>query len=652
MKRNWIYFPFAGLVAVALLVWVAKQAFKSGEKPSVSQAATQPAEPPATKATSTLPRTATPAVEMHRFPGVVGPTNFTQILPPTPTDWRRYSTGGTNRLAILLTDTDSAWLGLAHGLRTIGVPFLLTTNTAQALAHRVVLAYPEISGRVLAASDLRALAAHPRTGGTLIAANVLGGGLEGIFGFQQAAPSRQHYEIGFPTQHPLTAGFTHPRERVIRVAEPINPAAVAGTHHYTQPAVPPLAIYEDGTAAILLRPWEAGYACALGFDPGYLLLLGYNNREEGIARSYVNQFEPSLDVLLRLFKELYRTTAPAPVTLGTVPFGRQLPVLITHDVDYNRSLTNALAYAEFEASVGVRATYFVQVKYLRDFNDTAFFDNTAPPILQRLRALGHELASHTVCHSKVFSRFPLGTGAERYPDYQPFVRTPILTIGGSVLGELRTSKFLLEKFGGQEIVSFRPGHLQNPYSLPQALVATGYRHSSSVTANDSLTHLPFQLNYDRAHTAETPIFEFPVTIEDEELPPLGQRVQAALDVARELARYGGLMNVLIHPDITGHKLQFERDFIAALKPVAWFGTVNDFASWWAARNEVTVDVELSANFAAVTLTAPRPLDGLPLQIPTGWRLQSVEPAGLKVTPVDTGLVLDQVPPSARLFFRR
>jgi len=648
VKRNWIYFPFAGLVAVALLVWVAKQAFKPGEGPPVEK----PTETPASKVGPARVPTTTPAVEMHRFPGVVGPTNASHIAPPVPADWRRYGAGGTNRLAILLTDTGSAWLGLAHGLRSIGVPFLFTTNTARALQHRVVLAYPEISGRVLTASELRALAAHPRTGGTLIAANVLGGGLENIFGFAQAVPSKAHYEIGFPAQHPLTASFTHPRERVIRVAEPKNPAAVAGTHHYTQPAVPPLAIYEDGTAAILLRPWEAGYACALGFDPGYLLLLGHNNREEGIARAYVNQFEPSLDVLLRLFKELYRAATPAPVTLGTVPFGRQLPVLITHDVDYNRSLTNALAYAEFEASVGVRATYFVQVKYLRDFNDTAFFNDTAPPILQRLRALGHELASHTVCHSKVFSRFPLGTGTERYPDYQPFVRTPILTIGGSVLGELRASKFLLEKFGGQEIVSFRPGHLQNPYSLPQALVATGYRHSSSVTANDSLTHLPFQLNYDRRSAAETPIFEFPVTIEDEEQPPLGQRVQAALDVARELARYGGLMNVLIHPDITGHKLQFERDFVTALKPVAWFGTVNDFASWWAARNEVAVDVELSANFAAVTLTAPQPLNGLPLQVPAGWRLQLTEPASLKTTPAENGLVLDQVPAHARLVFRR
>ncbi|NBV24702.1 MAG: hypothetical protein EBS05_22625 [Proteobacteria bacterium] len=569
-----------------------------------------------------------------------------------PADWRGYGAGGTNRLAVLLTDTNSAWLGLAHGLRSFGVPFVVTTSAARALTHRVVLIYPELAGSSFTVPELRALASHPRTSGTLIAANVLGGGMEEVFGFRSAVPSQRHYEIGFPTAHPFTAGFTHPRERVIRVASPENPAAIAGKYHYTEPSAPPLAIYEDGSAAVLLKPWEAGYACALGFDPGYLLLVGYNIREEGIARSYVNQFEPSLDVLLRLLKELYTAASPAPVTLGTVPFGRQLPVLITHDVDFNRSLTNALDYAEFEANAGIKATYFIQVKYLRDFNDTAFFNDTAPPVLQRLRELGHELASHTVCHSKVFSKFPPGTGTERYPDYQPFVRTPILTIGGSVLGELRVSKFLLEHFGGQEIVSFRAGHLQNPWSLPQSLVATGYRHSSTVTANNALTHLPFQLNYDRALRAETPVFEFPITIEDEKPPLMGERVQAALDVARELARYGGLMNVLIHPDITGHKLQFERDFVTALKPVAWFGTVNDFATWWNARNAVAVDVELSTHYAAVTLMAPLPLNGLPLNLPAGWQFQNTTPEGLKVSQSGNTLVIDQLPTKTRLIFRR
>ena len=323
MKRNWLYFGFAGVVAVMLLLWTADQALETVLEPDPGQ--------PASSGTA-LPD-GMPAREVLPFPTLRGPLHGTSVPPPIPTAWQRYGTGGTNRLAVLLTKTDSAWLGLAHGLRAVGVPFLVTTNTQQALAHCVVFVYPELSGAVLDGPAIRALAAHPRTGGTLIAANVLGGGLEELFGFREVVASSSHYEIGFATQHALTAGFTHPHERVIRVAEPSNPSAVAGKRHYTAPTVPPLAVYEDGTAAILLRPWEAGYACALGFDPGYLLTIGYHNREEGIARAYVNQFEPSLDVLLRLFKELYTATAPLPVTLGTVPFGRKLPVVITHDVD-------------------------------------------------------------------------------------------------------------------------------------------------------------------------------------------------------------------------------------------------------------------------------------------------------------------------------
>jgi len=43
------------------------------------------------------------------------------------------------------------------------------------------------------------------------------------------------------------------------------------------------------------------------------------------------------------------------------------------------------------------------------------------------------------------------------------------------------------------VVSFRPGHLSYPFALPQALQATGFAFSSSVTAGNALSHLPFRL---------------------------------------------------------------------------------------------------------------------------------------------------------------
>src|SRR5262249_39203755 len=133
--------------------------------------------------------------------------------------------------------------------------------------------------------------------------------------------------------------------------------------------------------------------------------------------------------------------------------------------------------------------------------------------------------------------------------------------------------------GQKEILSFRPGHLSNPYALPEALEGTGFRFSSSVTANNSLTHLPFQLNDDRAHLAETAIFEFPITIEDEAKPPIGERLQEAIDLARKLSGYGACYIVLIHTNTLGHKFDFERSLVSAIRDFSWFGSLSDFGKW-------------------------------------------------------------------------
>jgi len=103
---------------------------------------------------------------------------------------------------------------------------------------------------------------------------------------------------------------------------------------------------------------------------------------------------------------------------------------------------------------------------------------------------------------------PLGSGRERYPRYRPFVESVSRVRGASVLGELRVSRFLLEQLAGARVVSFRPGRLSYPFSLPQALQATGYRYSSSITANTVLTHLPYQLTHDRADSALQPVTDY------------------------------------------------------------------------------------------------------------------------------------------------
>ncbi len=560
-----------------------------------------------------------PEQDFHRFPGVSGPSHVTVVPPNVPTSWSTYGQGSDSRLAILLTDPDSCWLGLAHGLKSIGVPFRITRDVREALSHQTVLVYPIISGKVFKPEELQALAEFPKAGGTLIGVQVLGGGLNQVFGFREAVASRQRYDLTLAATDPLLAELSDPQERTLRIGVREKHLEVMGTYGYTD-ATTPLVRFDDGTAAVTQMIYGRGRAYAIGVDLGFLLSKGYNNRGDELVRTFDNQFDPTLDVWLRLLKSIYRTAEERAITLGTVPFGKSLSVMLTHDVDFTQSIKNAVDYAEYEKSQGVVGTYFIQVKYIRDYNDDIFFNDEGVRYLARLSELGMELGSHTIAHSKVFDQFPLGTGREAYPSYAPFVKSRRTALNASLLGELRVSKFLIDHFSGQTIVSFRPGELSNPFGLPQALLATGFRFSSTATANNSLTHLPYQLTYDRLRDGEVEVFEFPVTIEDEELPKLGDRLPQALELAGKLSRYGGSVVVLIHPNVLDHKLAFEKGFVEGVRPYAWFGSVGEFGRWWAARNQVQVDVARDLAGMRVTLTVPSPVAGLTIEVPNGWEL--------------------------------
>lgn len=555
------------------------------------------------------------------YPGVAGPEQRTVVPAAEPAQWTAYAGGGDSRLSVLLTDPESSWLGLAHGLKAAGIPFTITTDYRDSLRHRAILVYPRISGAVLASDALQALAAVPREGGTLIGVNVLGGGLQEVFGFREAVAARDRSRLIWQNGDEAPG---NDRETVLPLGSADGTLDPVGTYAYEGSRHTPLARYDDGSAAIVGRAIGSGHAYAIGIDPGELLLKGQNFRAAALARSYVNDYEPALDVLMRFIARLYRQAEPRAVLLRPVPDGRDLAVVIGHDVDYTDSLANSLEYARIEREAGISATYFIQTKYMRDWNDRVILDEAGPGILSDLSAMGMELASHGVSHSLVFADFPLGSGDEAYPAYRPFVRSAATTLGGTILGELRVSRFLIEELSGAApVVSFRPGHLANPEALPQALAATGYRYSSAVTANASLTHLPFRLKHHRGSTAEVPVYEFPVTIEDEHAPPLGGRLPEAIALARRIARHGGLCMVLIHPDVLGHKLDFERRFIEAVRDFSWFGTLADYGAWWAARDAVEIDVSAHGGELAVSVTAPAPVRDLTLDLPPGARLADV-----------------------------
>ncbi|MEQ1681884.1 MAG: hypothetical protein ABL950_14925, partial [Nitrospira sp.] len=112
-------------------------------------------------------------------------------------------------------------------------------------------------------------------------------------------------------------------------------------------------------------------------------------------------------------------------------------------------------------------------------------------------------------------------------------------------------------------------------------------------------------------------------------------------VARQISQYGGLCVVLIHPNILDHKLAFEKGFVEGVRSFAWFGSVGQFGDWWAARDQVGIEVVRMAGHFRVELTIPRALSGLTLEVPVGWQVKS---RGSSVTGITQQGTIVTLPP--------
>lgn len=564
-----------------------------------------------------------PETNFYRFPDIKGPMEKSTIPQPINISWRNYHINAPSAFAIFLTDTASDWIGLVHGLKNIGIPVFVTNNVQEAIQHKTVLAYPLISGKVLSKDELQLLASIPRNGGNLIGVNVYGGGLNEVFGFDSVISGNTRNELLMTSNENFVAAtndFNLPQERNIRLTNSVDYPDEMPTNGYVNARTPLISYKEDNTAFLCFKDYGEGKAYAFGLDLGNYFLRYMNERGFNAYRTYANQYDPGMDVMLRILKNIYRGSNDA-VTLGTVPFNKDFSLVLTHDVDYTKSILNAVTYARMEKELGVKATYFIQTKYIKDWNDDIFFTQATIGYLNSIRQMGMEIASHSISHSRVFSKFELGTGAEYYPRYSPFVQEQLITYNGSIMGELRVSKFLLEKLvSNVNVVSFRPGHLQYPFALPQALTAANYKYSSSVTSNNVQTHLPYIQMYNRGFSAETEIVEIPITIEDELGLPMLQRLDSTIAISRALSAYGGVMNVLIHTDTLGSKLEFERRLLVAVKDKAWVGTIQELGYWWHARNQIMMSVEKKGSLFEVTIENPsgQAVEGITLQIPLSW----------------------------------
>ena len=99
----------------------------------------------------------------------------------------------------------------------------------------------------------------------------------------------------------------------------------------------------------------------------------------------------------------------------------------------------------------------------------------------------------------------------------------------------------------------------------------------------------------------------------------GWQAEEAVELAEKLARYGASYVMLLHPNEVDHKYRFLEQILPRLKPFAWFGTMSQYGSWWAARDKVEVDVLAQRGQIVLNVQAQEPIKDLVFELPTGLR---------------------------------
>ena len=536
-------------------------------------------------------------------------------------------------------------LALVHSLKEMGIPFFITRDLRQVLGHRLVILYPSVDAHTFTQTQADQLTTFVRQGGFIFAQNVFWGGLQNLFGFRSFTPSRKRYHLAFSaTKDPVTKYLNRPEERETQLGSDHFPEIIWSNGYVPALGAEVLAHFDDGSAALLANSFGKGKVYLLGLSLLDVVLRNQNNRDYEAQRHYVNTFEPGADVWLLVLRAWYEAYGEDWVRLSTIPGGQRSAMLLSHDVDWENSFAPGLDFARIEKTNHASSTFFIQTKYVDDANSKAFFFEPNLNILRQLKAGGSTVGSHSIIHSRGFNKFELGSGHETYSSYQPRGLGFDTASGATVFGEVRVSKELLDgEIPGQDTIFFRAGHLRVPVSLPEALERSGYQFDSSFTANDVLSNFPYALPRDLGFAEDSEIYEFPVTIEDEESPGFAKRVPQALQVIFANAENGAVSVVLIHSNESILKAAAEQDLLRQLPSDIVKTDMLTFAKFWRARDRLQWNLTTTSVPTEVVLQvkSDESVAGLTFEF---QRSIATVTGGASISPDNQHLVLPELAP--------
>ncbi|HET9342434.1 MAG TPA: hypothetical protein VFO25_05945 [Candidatus Eremiobacteraceae bacterium] len=560
-------------------------------------------------------------------------------------------------LAVFAPDPQEYAFGARHLASGMGIPYLFTHDIAAALRQPMVVMTGAVDGNFMTDATTAKIRDYIASGGIVVVDDGESAGIEILAGIDALTPSEHRYTmtIDAASGDPGFVRLSHPEERTISLGNKKEGQAVLTQGYKAKPGGSErvLARFDDGTAAIVERAIGKGRIYVTGLAYYDSVLRPQDDQAIEAGRVYDNGFEPSADVPQMIVRDWYLHFVPGAVVTDPTPDGLSGALIITHDVDYIKSVSNMLPYAKAEKSHGFTTTYFVQAKTVHDIEDYGFYDDGAKRIVATVASEGGDIGSHTVAHAPDFRTFPVGTGKETPENYKPFVKVIApdhshgLTIGATVTGEVHVSQERLDAASPLvHVDALRTGYLLINREQWTVLERYGYRFDSSYAAGEVMTAYPYVAMEEQGGTVESRIVEFPIVLADADgwVPMLPH--MAAFDaVLDDEADIHGVVTTLIHPDVVADKLPTELALVEHARPRMWVGDMDAFGDFWVKRSQTVVTGSpVIDGREQLTVTSPHGVDGLTLDFPAGLTQAAATGTTARITRSGTSVVLGDLSP--------
>ncbi len=498
---------------------------------------------------------------------------------------------------------DTELAALKHFFDIFAIQFTVTDNIATASAAPVIFTAGDLRNTTFSPVELQQIYTYVENGGVLVSQVVTGNRLFPLFGISSMDESRKRYRISFrkPSADIALRYLDRPEEQTVSLGNKKLYREVIWTHSFTVTDAKTLATTEDNKTVFSVNQYGEGFAYALGVSLSDAVLLPHVGNDYEAQRGWINTFEPGSDVFILIMKSIYEQYTNPFVYLHTIPYGKKTALILSHDVDAQLSFPNMIKYAELEKRFGVSGTYFITTKYFKDEMDIGYYDSERIEYIKKVKELGGDIGSHTVTHSIIFEKFPVGSSNTTRSNYK-VITAP------TVFGEVKVSKELLDHdIMSQNTIAFRSGNLRYPEALIDILEKSGYRYDSSLSANDIMCNYAFKaFRFRKTGSEVSSVIEIPVIFDDSQglLTPgnMNELVAKWIDIINANGDNEAISVLLIHPSETGYKLKAEETLLSQTSGgKIWTGNLSQYGDFWAARNRYEYDTEINGTTLTIKL---------------------------------------------------